>query len=299
MHIREKAYAKLNLFLDVLSKREDGFHDIKSLMHSVGLYDTVEVTVSEAERGQIRLEILGEYDLPCDSTNLVYRAAELFLDRQKLAWDIKITLDKHIPVAAGLGGGSSDAAALLRALNSLLDVPLDNGELTKLASELGSDVPYCLVGGTALACGRGEVLDMVDTDFNKHFVIAIADEQISAGKAYTELDKMYCDFTIGQDGAEAFQMALEFINTSGKSGALYNIFEDVVIPRFKGARDIKRHIKSLGASASLLCGSGPSVFGVFDEKAIADKAAAALKSSGYKAYSVSTVFSEYQAKGER
>jgi 4-diphosphocytidyl-2-C-methyl-D-erythritol kinase len=152
----EFAYAKINLTLDVVSKRSDGFHDIESVMHSLSLCDELIFTVCESDKTEISLEIKGNDSLPTDKNNLVCRAALLYLDKIGESARIGVTLIKKIPSAAGLAGGSSDAAATLRAMNRLYDGRLSEDELLTLAASIGSDVPYCLVGGTALCEGRGE-----------------------------------------------------------------------------------------------------------------------------------------------
>jgi 4-diphosphocytidyl-2-C-methyl-D-erythritol kinase len=152
---KEKAYAKINLYLDCLGIRDDGFHEIKTVMHSVTLADTVTVVVLSRDKRNIRLQLVGNRYLPTDSKNLAYSAAALFMERAAIDADILIKLEKHIPVSAGLAGGSTDAAATLRALNRLFGKRFSDKALLAMAAELGSDVPYCLVGGTALLRQRG------------------------------------------------------------------------------------------------------------------------------------------------
>ncbi|MBO7170061.1 MAG: 4-(cytidine 5'-diphospho)-2-C-methyl-D-erythritol kinase, partial [Clostridia bacterium] len=155
MKVNEKAYAKINLFLDVTGKREDGFHELVSVMHSVGLADEIEVETKQADYSCITLEMKNS-SLPADERNLAYLAAEAFLDKTGITAAVHIRLEKHIPVCAGLGGGSSDAAAVLRAMNASFDNPLSVSELCELGATLGSDVPFCVVGGTRLCRGIGE-----------------------------------------------------------------------------------------------------------------------------------------------
>ena len=154
MQISEKAYAKINLFLDVVGKRADGFHEIKSVMQSVSLFDEVDVSVERADYSCITIKVENS-DIPADERNLAYLAAEAFLDKTGISAAVDITLRKYIPDRAGLGGGSSDAAAVLRALNMAFGDPLSKNELIALAEALGSDVPFCLVGGTRLCEGKG------------------------------------------------------------------------------------------------------------------------------------------------
>ena len=163
MQINEKAYAKINLFLDVVGKAPDGYHEIVSVMHSVSLCDEVSLSVERASYSCITLSVRGE-DVPNDERNLAYIAAEAFLEKTGIAATVDITLEKQIPTKAGLGGGSSDAAAVLRALNLALGSPLTTAELCELGAEIGADVPFCIVGGTRLCRGRGEKMSAYPMD---------------------------------------------------------------------------------------------------------------------------------------
>ena len=172
MRITEKAYAKINLFLDVLRRREDGFHDILSVMHSVSLADIINVDAFYAEQTHITIATDSK-ELSVDSSNLIYKAVEKYLGYFEFNANVSIYLEKNIPIGAGLGGGSSDAAATLRALNKIF-CKADIDQLLELASELGSDVPFCVLGGTSVCVGRGESFHQLDTTPTFDFVIAIA-----------------------------------------------------------------------------------------------------------------------------
>ena len=290
--VKEYAYAKINLYLDVLSKREDGFHDIKTVMHTVSLRDELTVTARRAERPSIRLTTLGMPKLPCDSRNLAYRAAELFLSATLISAEIDIKLVKNIPVAAGLAGGSSDAAAVLRALNRVFKRPLTEKRLLELAAELGSDVPYCLIGGTALCFGRGERMERLPERLALHLVVAIADEHVSTPQAYSELDRMFLDFTVERDTAHerAFLYIMEGIDSGSlNANELYNIFENAVFATCPKAELIKKTMVELGATHALMSGSGPSVFGVFSSSKDAKAAVSHFVNNGIKAYYAETV----------
>ena len=186
--VKEKANAKINLYLDVISKREDGFHDVKTVMHSVSLSDEVTVIYSPSDTQNIRISLKGNRFLPTDDKNLAYKAAKLYLDSAAMRADIDIILDKHIPIAAGLAGGSSDAAATLRAMNKLFDKMFSEKALFKMAEKIGSDVPYCLYGKTALCEGRGEIITKLPDTLKLNVVIAVANEYVSTPMAYSELD---------------------------------------------------------------------------------------------------------------
>ena len=272
MIVREKAYAKINLHLNVTAKRQDGFHDIETVMQTVSLCDELAVSLAPSDRAVAHLSICGA-DLPTDRGNIVTRAAELYLARSGKIGRIDISLVKRIPVAAGLAGGSADAAATLRALNGLFNSYFSESELLALAAELGSDVPFCLLGGRAVCRGRGELIEPISSPSDLHFVIAIADgEQVSTPAAFRALDEMYSDFdgSVKHDAPDLTK--------------LYNIFENAVFPTCSKAEILKRRMIELGATASLMSGSGPSVFGLFEDESTARAAAEAISKEGARAY---------------
>lgn len=285
--IKEYAYAKINLYLDVLAKREDGFHDIKTVMHTVSLADEVTVSVKPSRQREIRMYLVGNSKLPQDSRNLAYRAAELFMDATLVTADVTVRLDKRIPVAAGLAGGSADAAAVLRAMNRLFKKPLTDKRLLELAAELGSDVPFCLFGGTALCLGRGERITRLPSTLSLHTVIAVADEHVSTPSAYAALDDIYANFVDDRDdSSEQYYEAVVSALQSGKlsDAPLYNIFENVVFKTCFGAEKLKSRLKDLGATHAVMSGSGPSVFGIFSTREAAVAASDSLRASGVRAY---------------
>ncbi len=287
--VKEKAYAKINLFLDVLSRRADGFHDIRSVMHAVSLYDdvTVKLTPSSAVRITIRVED-APY-VPADSRNLAYRAAELFLRAGKLTGTVDIHLVKRIPTAAGMAGGSSDAAAVLRALNRLYKKPFAATFLLKLAAELGSDVPFCLLGHTALCEGRGERMQPFASPKGYTFVVACGDERISAKAGYEMLDGRYDNFSgrVPTGGAAAYEELRAWLCEDAKRPqCLFNVFEDAVLSTCPCAVHIKESMAASGAVLTLVSGSGPSVFGIYESAALADGAAERLRREGVRAFAV-------------
>lgn len=277
--IKERAAAKINLYLDVLHRNEDGFHAIKTVMHSVDLSDTVIIKKLPAKEKKITLYVKNSRFLPHDDKNLAYRAAEMFLTRAKIDSSVEIVLIKHIPVSAGLAGGSSDAAAVLRGLNKLFGKPFTAKMLYKIAAELGSDVPYCVYGKTALCEGRGEIMTLLPDKLRLYAVVAIAKERMSTPIAYSELDKLYSNFdgSVNSDGEKHFKKIMESVESGVLSpDGLYNIFEKPVLPLCKRAGEIKEKLLSLGAVASLMSGSGPSVFGIFESESAAKAACQAL-----------------------
>ena len=290
--VKENAYAKINLYLDVLSKREDGFHEVKTIMHTVSLADELTVSVRRSERSSIRLTVVGQSKLPTDSRNLAVKAAELFLTTTLINAEVNIKLVKKIPVAAGLAGGSTDAAAVLRALNRAFKKPLTEKRLLSLAAELGSDVPYCLLGGTALCYGRGERIERLPEKLNLHIVIASTDEYVSTPFAYSELDRIYSDFTVARtDDAEFCYEAIYGSILAGRltDTSLYNVFEKAILPNYNRAEYLKSRISSLGATHALMSGSGPSVYGIFTDKVAAESARDVLIDEGVRAYYAETV----------
>ena len=277
MIVREKAYAKINLYLNVTAKRPDGFHDIETVMQTISLYDDLAVSLTLSDKAEVYLSV-GGADLPTDSGNIVTRAAELYLACSGKVGRVDISLVKRIPVAAGLAGGSADAAATLRALNRLFNSYFSESELLALAAELGSDVPFCLLGGRAVCRGRGEQIEPIASPSDLHFVIAVADgEQVSTPAAYRALDEMYSDFD-GSIKSEAPDMT-----------ELYNIFENAVLPTCFKAEILKKRMVELGAIASLMSGSGPSVFGLFEDESTARAAAEAILKEDARAYDARSV----------
>lgn len=290
--VKEYAYAKINLYLDVLSKREDGFHEVKTIMHTVSLADELTVSLTPAERTRIRITVIGQSKLPTDSRNLAVKAAELFLATTLISAEVNIKLIKRIPVAAGLAGGSTDAAAVLRALNKAFKRPLTEKRLLEIAAELGSDVPYCLLGGTALCFGRGEHIERLPERLHLNLVIAACDEHVSTPFAYSELDRLYADFADErEDSSESYYNAIYSSVLSGDLNGfkLYNIFENAIFPSYNGAEQIKKQMLELGASHALMSGSGPSVYGIFNDKASAERARDVFIKSGVRAYYAHTV----------
>ena len=286
--IKETAYAKINLILDVVGKRSDGFHDIETVMHAVSLCDELTVTVAPSREASVTLELVGERRLPTDDRNIAVKAAKLYISRAGISDSVRISLNKNIPIAAGLAGGSTDAAAVLRALNRLYGKRLSDKALLSLAAELGSDVPFCLLGGTALCRGRGERIERLPDVCGLNVVIAIADgEHVSTPTAYSSLDAIYSDFdgSVKRAGEARAKALIDSIKGARiDASALYNIFEEAILPECAGASAIKARMLELGALASLMSGSGPSVFGIFDTEEAAKAAESDLIARGYRAY---------------
>lgn len=284
--IKETAPAKINLFLDVTAKRDDGFHEIRSVMHSVSLSDEITVKRLSGEGGTVRLLLDGNRRLPTDGKNLAVRAARAFLDAAAISDSIEIRLKKRIPVAAGLGGGSADAAAVLRALNRLYKKPFTEKMLLSIAASLGSDVPYCLIGGTAICLGRGEIMTRTAPPKPFFAVIASSGERVSTPVAYAELDSLFSDFSAGGDtlAEKKYRELLDSISEGRRLPDLYNVFESVILPRCEGAARLRVRLAELGATCTLMSGSGPSIFGVFDSEEAAYAARDVLRTEGILAF---------------
>lgn len=261
--MKTTANAKINLILDVTGKRPDGYHDVKMIMQTLSFGDTV--TVEKSEKG---ISLSGTGTLAYDRTNLAYKSAELFFEKSKITGGASIHIEKHIPICAGLAGGSSDAAAVLVLLNELYDKPFTNDELCKAGALIGADVPFCIAKGTMLAEGIGDILTPVNAFPEKSILIVKPPIDISTPWAYKSLN-------LNEAEHPQTDKALAFLK-SGDLSSLYkiigNIFEEPVFNRYPEVADIKLRMRELGADASLMSGSGPTVFGIFENDKFAENA---------------------------
>lgn len=264
------AWAKVNLGLEVREKRPDGYHNVCMVNQTVSLADRI---TFRPQREGITLKITGA-ELPAGRENLAYRAAELLQKKCGARSGVRIELSKRIPVAAGLAGGSADAAAVLYGLNRLWGLNLEAAELMALALELGSDVPFALHGGTALVEGRGEVLTALTHLVPCWLVLARPRVEVSTAWAYAELDRSPPPARPDIAGLLA---ALAAGDLKGVAAHLGNSFQAVIEERYPCVAEAKKALLAEGALGACLSGSGPTVFGLFSEKTDAEKAAAALK----------------------
>lgn len=255
--------AKINLLLKVLGKRGDGYHDLYSVMQPVTLYDNI--TIEAGEGDSIAVECPNS-DLPTDSTNLAYKAAELLLERAGLKRRVRISIDKLIPVGAGLGGGSSNAATVLMTLNTLLSAGLEERDLMALGARLGSDVPFFILRGPALATGRGEVLERIRLP-GCHYLLINPGFQVSTAWVYGRLD-----LTKNLENNTLTYSRQAFEGCSEIKERLYNDLEPVTAARHPEISALKELLKENGASGVLMSGSGPTVFGLFEDRARAESA---------------------------
>ena len=269
-----KGMAKVNLGLDVLRRRENGYHDVKMVMQSVNLYDVLKFEI--AKEAGIKI-CCNTGELPLDDGNLIYKAARLFFEQTGIDGAVSIYLEKNIPIAAGMAGGSTDAAATLLALNTLYETGLSKEELANIGVKIGADVPYCIYGGTYLSEGIGEVLSPIENDINCYIVIAKPEFGVSTKYVYDNLHVETIDKHPDIDGM------IEFIRTGdlkGMASKMENILETVTVKEYPQIEEMKQCLIENGALNALMSGSGPTVFGIFEKKEIAEKAYGELKMTG-------------------
>lgn len=283
----ERANAKINLYLDVVGRRENGYHNVISLMQTVSLCDLVTLEFRPGLHTSIHLSASGNDAMPLDCRNLAWRAAERYLVRTGLSGEVLISIEKHIPMAAGLAGGSSDAAAVLRGLNRLCGERLSLSELCTLGAELGADIPFCILGGGARVSGIGEVLEPLSPMPPCHLAVACMGEGISTPWGYGQLDEKYANFADGvRDTApcDALIRAVGEGKLLQSTHLLYNIFEEIVPAVRPHVGLLKQTMLDAGAVASMMSGSGPSVFGVFPDADSAARAVDTLRALGAAAF---------------
>ena len=261
-----KALAKINLGLDVLGRRENGYHDVRMVMQTIYLYDNV--TVQKTEEAGIHLECNLFY-LPVDETNIAYKAAKLLMDEFDIKEGVRIVLDKHIPVAAGLAGGSANAAAVLVGMNRLFSLGLSQQQLMERGVSLGADVPYCVMRGTVLAEGIGEILTPLPPLPKCYVLIAKPGISVSTKTVYEKLDSQEISEHPDIDGILEGLDKQDIYKVAASMG---NVLETVTIGDYPIIEDIKDVMKQDGALNAMMSGSGPTVFGIFDDKSKARKA---------------------------
>ena len=280
MTVRIQAYAKINLHLDVVGLREDGFHNVVTVLHSLSLCDIVDVELSDG--GDIVIEC-DKVGVPLDEKNIAHKAAKLFFDSFGRRSGVVIRIKKNIPMAAGLAGGSADGAAVLIGLNKLFEEPFSSNELCEIGARLGADVPFCILCGCAYSEGRGDLPQCLPTlSRDMIFVVACGGEGVSTPRAYAMLDDAYNSFAdyrpasvdniIGAIGRNDFDAL---------AGSLFNIFEAPISNEREAVGEIKRIMLDCGARAAMMSGSGPSVFGMFEKMTDAEAAVRAITKKKY------------------
>ena len=262
------AHAKINLSLDVLNKREDGFHELRMIMQTVELHDTVRIETTDDDGITLECDIKW---VPRDGRNTAWKAAQLLMDYCGIRGGIKIVIEKRIPIAAGLAGGSSDAPAVLRGLNKLFSTGLDNNELRALGRQVGADVPYCIEGGTELAEGIGERLTPLP-DCSGIDIVLIK-PRISVSTAWVYGNLKAAEIMQGdRPDTELIMKSLAANDIPMVAAHMKNVLELVTIPRYGIVQEAKDLLLRTGALGSMMSGSGPTVFGIFSDPNTATKA---------------------------
>lgn len=264
-----KAFAKINLSLDIVGKREDGYHLLEMVMQNVDLHD--DIIIEQIEEG-IMLTCNKAY-VPVDERNIAYKAAKLLMDTKGIRKGVRIDITKRIPVAAGLAGGSADAAAVLKGMNELFDLKMSTEELMEEGLKLGADVPYCIVGGTCLCEGVGEVVTPLKP-FRGHTILLVKPSfGVSTKEAYGlfELDRINRHVETGK-----LIKAMEDDDLNGVNYYSRNLLENVVLPRYPILKSIKQMLSRNGSIVTLMSGSGPTIYGIFRDVSAAENAARAL-----------------------
>lgn len=277
-YIRVRAHGKINLALDVLRKREDGYHDVRMIMQSVGLYDNIEIVnlgPSATGKPEIDIETNLRY-LPNNENNLAYKAAMLLMEEFYISAHIAIRIKKMIPVAAGMAGGSADAAAVMKGVNRLFGLRLTNEELKKRGVTLGADIPYCIDGGTALSEGIGEILTPLPPMPPCIILLVKPPINVSTKLVYGRLDAGNIEYHPDIDGMIAAIKAGKLDDMAAKMG---NVLQTVTETEYPVITEIKGKMLEMGALNSMMSGSGPTVFGIFSDRAKAKKAYSFFKTS--------------------
>lgn len=268
-----KALAKINLGLDVVRRREDGYHEVRMIMQTIQLYDRLDIKRTQEPGIQIQTNLSF---LPVNENNLIYKAAKLLMDEFSITDGVSVKLDKRIPVAAGMAGGSTDAAAMLIGVNRLFSLGLTKRQLMERGVQIGADVPYCIMRGTALAEGIGEALSPLPPMVKCPVLIAKPSISVSTKFVYQNLK--LDDTTIHLD-IDRLIDDIKAKNLHDIAAHMGNVLETVTIPNYPVIDEIKKHMLSNGAVGAMMSGSGPTVFGLFDDEDTAKKAYKAMRSS--------------------
>ena len=269
-----KALAKINLGLDVIRRREDGYHEVRMVMQTIHLYDRLDIVRSHEPGIHIRSNLSF---LPVNENNLVYKAGMLLLDEFGITDGVDVRLTKRIPVAAGMAGGSTDAASMLYGMNQIFDLGLSRKELMERGVKIGADVPYCLMRGTALAQGIGEKLSQLPPMVKCPVLIAKPAVSVSTKFVYQNLK---LDEHTKHPDIDALIGAIKRKDFAGICGNMENVLESVTIPNYPVIEQIKEKMMETGAAQALMSGSGPTVFGLFEDEKTAQHARDVVKESG-------------------
>lgn len=280
------AMSKVNLGLDVLRRRDDGYHEVRMIMQTLKLCD--ELYFEETQKKEIRI-VCNSENLECDENNLIYKAARLIMDETGIDRGLDIRLKKNIPIAAGMAGGSSDAAATLVALNKMFGIDFDIAKLKEIGVKIGADVPYCIEGGTQLSEGIGEKLTRLK-DAPQCFVV-VAKPHIGVSTKYV-YENLHVETIKTHPNIDAMLKGIDAGDLIEISSHMENILENVTEKKYPVIAMLKSKLKSMGALKSLMSGSGPTVFALFDDRDKADKACEAVLDTGEVAFGCVTQFSD-------
>ena len=271
--MRLRALAKINLGLDVLGRREDGYHKLRMIMQTINMYDQLDMEISE-EPG-IRITTNLPY-VPVNQNNLVYRAANMLMEEFQIKEGLTVDLQKMIPVAAGMAGGSSDAAAAMIGVNRLFQLRFSVKDLMERGVKIGADVPYCLLRGTALAEGIGDKLRALPACPDCYVLIGKPGISVSTKFVY---ENLHANELKSHPRIDEMLDAIQWHNLYKMADLMENVLETVTIPQYPIIEEIKNHMKEHGALNAMMSGSGPTVFGLFDDKTLAEQACEALRES--------------------
>jgi 4-diphosphocytidyl-2-C-methyl-D-erythritol kinase len=275
------APAKINLTLDIKGKRPDGYHELETVMHQISLADRI--TITAIPEG---IEVSSNCSqLPTGEMNLAYKAAQKILDQHPGQGGVSINIDKTIPIGAGLAGGSTDAAAVLKGINTLYKLNLSPSQLMTLALEIGSDVPFCLQGGTALARGRGERLESLPLNMKLHLLLVKPNFSVSTADVYSRFDSSKA---INPPDTRGFLEGWHHCDIISMCHAMENVLETVTAVRYPEIERIKKRMIKLGALKALMSGSGPTVFGLFRDEASAQQAQFAFQADEEEVFLVTS-----------
>lgn len=269
-----KAYGKINLGLDVLRKRPDGYHDLKMIMQMVDVYD--DIVITKTDRKDEIVVATDKFVLENEKGNLAYMAVKLLFDEFDIHQGIEIKINKRIPIAGGMAGGSSDCATTLMGINKMFDLRLSKEDLMKRGVKLGADVPYCVLGKTAIAEGIGEILTPLPTPPSCYVIIAKPPVSVSTAFVYGNIRP---DEITKRPDIDGMAEAIKNGDLYKMSSLLYNVMEDVTVPEYPIIADIKKMMIENGALNSIMSGSGPTVFGIYDNLEKAENTMKLLKKS--------------------
>ena len=268
-----KAFAKINLGLDVVRRREDGYHEVRMIMQTVAIFDRISIEVSNKPGIRVKTNLSF---LPADENNLVYQAAKLLMEEFKIEKGLVIDLEKHIPVAAGMAGGSTDAAAVLIGVNKIFRLHLSQEELMQRGVRIGADVPYCIMRGTALSVGIGDILTPLPSMVSCPILVVKPGISVSTKYVY---ENLHADTLVEHPDIDGMIKEIKASNLQGIVDKMGNVLETVTISKYPVIEELKQLMIENGAMGAMMSGSGPTVFGIFDKEETAVKAYNAVKAS--------------------